>query len=43
MLYFDNVQLENFGTIRQQIWTFLHFPFHTALVLLMEGTNQFIS
>lgn len=29
--------------MRQQIWTFLHFPFHMALVLFMEGTNQFIS
>jgi hypothetical protein len=34
--------MENFGTIRQQIWAFLHFPFHMALVLLMEGTNQFV-
>jgi low temperature requirement protein LtrA len=42
-LYFDNVQMENFGIIRQQIWTFLHFPFHIALALLMEGINQFIS
>jgi hypothetical protein len=41
-LYFDNVQLEHFGIIRQQIWTFLHFPFHMALVGLMEGTNQFV-
>jgi hypothetical protein len=24
------------------IWTFLHFPFHMALVLVMEGTNQFV-
>jgi hypothetical protein len=37
------VQLEHFGTIRQQIWTFLHFPFHIALVLMMEGINQFVS
>jgi hypothetical protein len=42
-LYFDNVELEHFGTIREQIWTFLHFPFHMALVLLMEGINQFVS
>ncbi|KAH8812164.1 bacterial low temperature requirement A protein-domain-containing protein [Xylogone sp. PMI_703] len=41
-LYFDNVQLEQFGSIRQQIWAFLHFPFHMALVLLMEGINQFV-
>lgn len=42
-LYFDNVQLEHFGILRQQFWTFLHFPFHMALVLLMEGTNQILS
>jgi hypothetical protein len=29
--------------MRQQFWTFLHFPFHLTLALLMEGTNQFIS
>jgi hypothetical protein len=29
--------------MRQQVWTFLHFPFHLTLALLMEGTNQFIS
>jgi hypothetical protein len=34
--------MEYFGTIRQQIWAFLHFPFHMALVLLMEGVNQFV-
>lgn len=43
MLYFDNIQLEHFGTICQQIWIFLHFIFYVALVLLMEGTNQLIS
>ncbi|KAL1963317.1 hypothetical protein VTN77DRAFT_8438 [Rasamsonia byssochlamydoides] len=39
-LYFDNVHLEPFDSLRQQIWAGLHFPFHLALVLLMEGTNQ---
>ena len=43
MLYFDNVPPENFGDSCQQIWTFFHFVFHAPLVLLMEGTNQFIS
>jgi hypothetical protein len=42
MLYFDNIQEEGFGSTRQQIWAFLHFPYHLALVLLMEGTNQFV-
>ncbi|RFU25789.1 hypothetical protein B7463_g10553, partial [Scytalidium lignicola] len=41
-LYFDNIQMEQFGAVRQQIWAFLHFPFHMALVLLMEGINQFV-
>ena len=35
--------MEHFGILRQQIWTFLHFPFHMALVLLMEGTSQLVS
>jgi hypothetical protein len=39
-LYFDNVRLEPFNSIRQMIWAGLHFPFHMALVLLMEGINQ---
>lgn len=43
MLYFDNVQVEHFGIVRHQTWTFLHFPFHLALALFMEGTNQFVS
>lgn len=34
--------MEYFGAIRQQLWAFLHFPFHLALVLLMEGINQFV-
>jgi hypothetical protein len=42
MLYFDWLSHKHFGSIRQQIWAFLHFPFHLALVLLMEGTAQFI-
>jgi hypothetical protein len=39
-LYFDNIRLEPFYGVQQQIWATLHFPFHLALVLLMEGTNQ---
>jgi hypothetical protein len=34
------VQEEHFGTIRQQIWAFLHFPLHLALVLAVEGVAQ---
>lgn len=42
MLYFDWLSPRHFGSIRQQIWAFLHFPFHLSLVLFMEGTAQFI-
>jgi hypothetical protein len=34
--------MDHFGRVRKLIWTFLHFPFHMALVLVMEGTNQFV-
>jgi hypothetical protein len=30
---------DHFGTIRQQIWAFVHFPLHLALVLAVEGTS----
>lgn len=42
MLYFDWLQEEHMGTIRQQIWAFLHFPLHLCLVLGVEGVSQFI-
>jgi hypothetical protein len=42
-LYFDWLNIhEHFGTIRQQIWAFLHFPFHLFLVLSLAGTAQVI-
>ncbi|KAL2829506.1 bacterial low temperature requirement A protein-domain-containing protein [Aspergillus cavernicola] len=41
-LYFDNVRKEPFGSVRQQLWSILHFPFHLALALMMEGTNQIL-
>ncbi|KAK4547471.1 hypothetical protein LTR36_001127 [Oleoguttula mirabilis] len=40
MLYFDWIQEEHFGTIRQQVWAFLHFPLHLFLVLAVEGAAQ---
>ena len=43
MLYYDQVDTKRFGTIRQQFWALLHFPFHVALVLLLEGTSRFVS
>lgn len=42
MIYFDWLPHKHFGSIRQQIWSFLHFPFHLALVLFMEGAAQFL-
>ncbi|KAJ5970806.1 uncharacterized protein N7479_000724 [Penicillium vulpinum] len=42
-LYFDNVRMEPFGSVHQQLWSLLHFPFHLVLALMMEGTNQILS
>lgn len=43
MIYFDWVEEEHFGTIRQQVWSFLHFPLHLSLVLAVEGVSQCIT
>ncbi|KAK4551820.1 hypothetical protein LTR86_010906 [Recurvomyces mirabilis] len=43
MLYFDWLQEEHFGTVRQQIWAFMHFPLHLMLVLAVEGVAQSIA
>ena len=40
MLYFDQVETERVGTIRQQIWTLMHFPYHVAILLVVEGVTQ---
>ncbi|KAL2063186.1 hypothetical protein VTL71DRAFT_6258 [Oculimacula yallundae] len=42
MLYFDSLPRHHFGSIRQQIWAFLHFPFHLSLVLTMVGMAEFV-
>ena len=42
MLYFDRIQEEHFGTIKQQIWSFLHFPLHIVLVLVLQGVSLLI-
>ena len=41
-LYFDRMQEEHFGSIKQQIWSFLHFPLHTVLVLVLQGVSLLI-
>jgi hypothetical protein len=42
MLYFDTLNRHHFGSFRQQLWSFLHFPFHVALVLCLSGMAQFV-
>lgn len=42
MIYFDWMNRAQFGELRQEIWASLHFPFHLALVLLVEGASQFV-
>ncbi len=42
ILYFDQIENERFGTIRQQIWAILHFPLHAAILFTGEGSTQFI-
>lgn len=34
--------MEPFGSVNQQLWSLLRFPFHLALALMMEGTNQIL-
>jgi hypothetical protein len=43
MLYFDRLTEDHFGTIKQQIWAFLHFPLHIVLVLVLEGVSNFVT
>jgi hypothetical protein len=40
MLYFERMQEEHFGSIRQQIWSFLRFPLPTVLVLVLQGVSR---
>jgi hypothetical protein len=42
MLYFDRMTEEHFGSIKQQAWSFLHFPLHTVLVLVLQGVSLLI-
>ncbi|KAI9054768.1 hypothetical protein LZ554_001917 [Drepanopeziza brunnea f. sp. 'monogermtubi'] len=42
MIYFDWINRNHFGSFREGLWALLHFPFHLALVLLLEGAAQFI-
>lgn len=39
-LYFDNHPEHHPGTIRQQLWAFLHFPLHIGIIGVLEGSQQ---
>ena len=38
-VYFDMTPRRKLGKLAQQIWAQLHFPFHVALILLLEGSQ----
>jgi hypothetical protein len=42
MSYFDRLHEEHFGSIKQQIWSFLHFPLHIVFVLVLQGVSILI-
>ncbi|KAF2127677.1 hypothetical protein P153DRAFT_295027 [Dothidotthia symphoricarpi CBS 119687] len=42
MLYFDQLSSDRFGTVRQQIWSLLHYPLHMAILICVEGNTSLI-
>ncbi|KAF2443742.1 hypothetical protein P171DRAFT_495609, partial [Karstenula rhodostoma CBS 690.94] len=40
--YFDRIQEEHFGSTKQQLWSFAHFPLHIVLVLVLQGVSLLI-
>ncbi len=42
MLYFDQIDHDRFGTVRQQVWAVLHFPLHVGMLLTVEGSSELI-
>ncbi|KAF2108827.1 hypothetical protein BDV96DRAFT_503677 [Lophiotrema nucula] len=42
MLYFDQLSHDRFGTVRQQIWSLLHYPLHGAILFCVEGNTSLI-
>ncbi|CAO2653769.1 Nn.00g031800.m01.CDS01 [Neocucurbitaria sp. VM-36] len=42
MLYFDQFSSDRFGTLRQQMWSILHYPLHMAILLCVEGNTSLI-
>ncbi len=41
-IYFDWLRATHLPSTRQLVWTMLHFPFHLALTLFVEGASQFM-
>lgn len=41
-MYFDNIEHDRFGSIRQQVWTLLHFALHLAILLTVEGQTALV-
>ncbi|KYK59229.1 Low temperature requirement A [Drechmeria coniospora] len=43
LIYFDWLRNSFYlPALRQQLWTFLHLPFHLSLVLFMQGFTQYL-
>ncbi|KAI5460667.1 hypothetical protein BGZ63DRAFT_357982 [Mariannaea sp. PMI_226] len=42
LVYFDWMKASHLPTLRQQLWTIVHFPFHLAMVIFMQSFTQFI-
>jgi hypothetical protein len=42
MLYFDFMRTTNLPSYRQLSWSLLHFPFHLAMNLFVQGSSQFV-
>lgn len=45
MLYFDWFKISvtyHLRSWRQGFWVLVHFPFHVALLLFVEGATQFV-
>jgi len=41
-LYFNHINHDEFGSIRQQVWILLHYPLHLAILLTLDGSSFLI-
>lgn len=42
MIYFDFMRHMHLPTFRQLTWAMVHFPFHLAMTLFIQGSSQFV-